>query len=29
LLAVFFHDGYYWMIPEAHQSDQIRYALAQ
>lgn len=22
--AVFFHDGYYWMIPEAHQSNQIR-----
>lgn len=21
---VFFHDGYYWMIPEAHQSNQIR-----
>jgi hypothetical protein len=24
LIAVFFHDGYYWMIPEAHQSNQIR-----
>lgn len=23
--SVFFHDGYYWMIPEAHQSNQIRY----
>jgi hypothetical protein len=24
LSVVFFHDGHYWMIPEAHQSNQIR-----